>query len=391
MSKAHADYLFVTPSLRPEGGQEALAAWCLQCLLRRGSVSVVTYTEPDLLGLDRMAGTTLATASLDFLSFHSPVPGLKLLRFRLFLRCVRSHRRWGQPCISIGGDMDLGDSEGVLQYLGTPPRYHAGKLRADNLGGARNLIQRTATLLNLMLCDLFLPCRDIRAGQNFTVAVSEWVGEEFQRIYGRSADHILYPPPLGVCVPPEKKTVWGFVCLCRAHPSKEWLSMIAVVKKLRERGHAVCFTMAAMGESEGFMKVLKREAESNSEWLRLEANAPRDRLDQTLRDHHFGLHLARDEGYGMAVAEMLLAGCLTGISDSGGQREIVTEPELRFKDVDDAVEKWDRILSCPDLRQRLSISQQRRRDLYTREVFEARFQEVLERIYPRHPERISPL
>jgi hypothetical protein len=388
MSDSPSDYLFVTRSLRPVGGEEALAARCLQCLLRRGSVTVVTYTEPDLVGLDRMAGTALAAASLDIIPSRSPALELlsrlgmptRLLSFRLFLRRVRARRRRGQPCISVGGDVDLGDSEDVCQYLATSPRYHSKTLRAQNLGGASGLAHKVMALLNLALCDLLVPCRDARTGRYFTAAVSEWVGKQFERLYGRPADLILHPPPLGTSSAPVRKTIWGFVSLCRAHPGKAWLEMIAVVKGLRQRGHAVCFTMLALDRGDSFTEVLRTESARNADWLKLEVSAPRARLDQALGDHHFGLHLARDEGYGMAVAEMLLAGCLTGVSDSGGQREIVTEPELRFSSADDAVEKWDLILSNPDLCQCLRDRQQARRELYTRALFEAGFHQAIDRL-----------
>lgn len=381
------DYLFVACSLRPLGGEEALVARCLQCLLQRGTVTVMTSDGVDLKGLDRMAGTRLAAASFDIVTASSPllralsrlgIP-VRLLNLRLLLKRVRERRRLGKPCLSVGADLDLGEGEGVWQYLAAPPRFHSKRLRTQNLGGAQNRALRVLASLNLALCNFLVPCSDARTGRNVTATASGWIGEEFERCYGRPADLVLYPPPLGLCLAPEEKRVWGFVSACRAKPDKAWISMIELVRRLRERGHAVSFTMLCLGKKEdAFVQRLHIEAAKNAEWLTLELNAPRERLDQALRDHAFGLHLAPREGYGMAVAEMLLAGCLTGVSDSGGQTEIVTEPELRFSGLDDAVEKWHLILSHPKLRERLLAGQQARRSLYTQETFQAEFHRAID-------------
>lgn len=381
------DYLFVARSLRPLGGEEALVARCLECLLQRGTVTVLTSDGVDLEGLDRMAGTRLAAASFDLVTVGSPllralsqigIP-TRLLNFRLLLSRVRKCRRPGQPCLSVGADLDLGDGEGVWQYLAASPRFHSKRLLAQNLDGAKRWPLKMLVRANLALCDLLIPCLDSRTARQLTATASDWIGEEFESCYGRPADLVLHPPPLGLCQPPEVKRIWGFVGVSRAEPGKGWMSMIEVVSRLRQRGHPVSFTMLCLGtEEDALVQRLRAEVTQSADWLRLELNAPRDRLDQALRDHSFGLHLAQREGYGMAVAEMLLAGCLTGVSESGGQTEIVTEPELRFADLEDAVEKWHRILSHPELRERLLASQQARRSLYTRETFEANFHHAID-------------
>lgn len=157
MSLAPSDYLFVARSLRPVGGEEALAARCLQCLLQRGKVTVIAFDEPDLEGLDRMAGTNLSSASFDVLPTGSPMLAMmgrlgfpvRLLSFRLFMRRVRSHRKAGQPCLLIGSDLDLGDSFGVWQYVADLPRFYQRRLRRENLSGAQSGIWRALVLLNL--------------------------------------------------------------------------------------------------------------------------------------------------------------------------------------------------------------------------------------------------
>ena len=77
----------------------------------------------------------------------------------------------------------------------------------------------------------------------------------------------------------------------------------------------------------------------------------------------------KQEHYGMAVAELVLGGCLTSVHDDGGQVEIVTNPKLRYTSVEDAVEKWDRVLSSPELKAELLAEQLAHREHLPKERF----------------------
>jgi len=55
--------------------------------------------------------------------------------------------------------------------------------------------------------------------------------------------------------------------------------------------------------------------------------------------HKFGINGRESEPFGIAVAELVKAGCLTFIPNGGGQTEIVDHPALTFENDDDAVRK----------------------------------------------------
>jgi len=67
-----------------------------------------------------------------------------------------------------------------------------------------------------------------------------------------------------------------------------------------------------------------------------------------------------NEHFGIAVAELVRAGCITWVPDNGGQIEIVgAQPLLRYRTDDEAVEKICTVLASRDtqseLRAALSI------------------------------------
>jgi glycosyltransferase involved in cell wall biosynthesis len=59
-------------------------------------------------------------------------------------------------------------------------------------------------------------------------------------------------------------------------------------------------------------------------------NAGRPRLEAILDGSRVYLHLKADEGFGISTVEAMARGCVPLVPDSGGQREVVPLPELRY-------------------------------------------------------------
>ncbi|MFA5507608.1 MAG: hypothetical protein WC314_08830 [Vulcanimicrobiota bacterium] len=372
----------------------------LEVLLERGSVTVLTQTGYDLLGLDRVFGTKLASKSFEIIRVDSWLTNLMaskgvshhVLGFRLFLAAARAERRKHGFCVSAYNDLDLGAGSACLEYMHSPPCNHSGLLRQQNLGG-RRWVGKLLALANIAVCEALVPWNDARVSRNWIVTNSSWTSSKFSQLYGKPADRVIFPPPtLNHCAgnntsirPADhaaserlRTKSHGFIAIGRAHEEKGWLDTISIVRALRELGHHVFLTMFILPCNQGLHAMLEHQAEMNSSWLQLHVNAPREQIEEAIATHKFGLHAATAESYGMAVAELLQGGCLTAVRDLGGQVEIVTEPELRFVDIEDAVTKLDRVLGSPSLQQRLYSSQQARRDRYNREAFLSSFRSCLD-------------
>jgi glycosyltransferase involved in cell wall biosynthesis len=82
-----------------------------------------------------------------------------------------------------------------------------------------------------------------------------------------------------------------------------------------------------------------------------------------LAAHKYGIHGMRAEPFGIAVAEMVNAGCIVFVPDDGGMVEIVGDcQELTYRTPSDAVAKIAAVVRDPERQRTLS------RDLSARRV-----------------------
>jgi glycosyltransferase involved in cell wall biosynthesis len=80
---------------------------------------------------------------------------------------------------------------------------------------------------------------------------------------------------------------------------------------------------------------------------------PRDAIAELLGRSRYGLNCMQAEHFGIAIAELLTAGCVTLVHDSGGAPEIQDDPGLRYREADEAARLLVRVIGAPDDGQRL--------------------------------------
>jgi glycosyltransferase involved in cell wall biosynthesis len=68
---------------------------------------------------------------------------------------------------------------------------------------------------------------------------------------------------------------------------------------------------------------LRALAQANSSWVTLHEDISRGVLAELVARQRYGMHAQIDGDFGMAVAEMLRAGCIPFVHNSGGPPEIV--------------------------------------------------------------------
>jgi glycosyltransferase involved in cell wall biosynthesis len=85
-----------------------------------------------------------------------------------------------------------------------------------------------------------------------------------------------------------------------------------------------------------------------------------------------------DEHFGMAVAEMARAGCITFAHASGGPREILEDARLLYDDADDAVAKILAVLRSAELQAELGRHVARRGACYSAERFTTTIRELVD-------------
>lgn len=355
----------------------------LDVLKNHGSITLLTLEPFEPKKIDDYYGTSLSGADIrpvivkDRLRelFERLNIGHGLLRLHALMRAAKEYRKQDHSfdLVCSGYDeQDLGAP--CIQYIHYPWNLYPRPDAPPNWND-RWILQQVILFYNL-LCRKFSGFSFQRVYENLTLVNSGWTGEKSRQRYPDLDYLVLNPPALAPELNDDRsRREARFLSIGRCSPEKEWLKLIDIVRGLRERGHDVGLTLAGSRDSQAYEAEV--QAKESGDWLQLRLDFSRDELREMLLTHEFGLHGMNDEHYGMAVAELILGGCLTSVPNNGGQVEIVTNPQLRYDSVEEAVEKWDTILLDKDYQQELLQEQLESRSHLTTERFCREFDEVV--------------
>jgi len=205
---------------------------------------------------------------------------------------------------------------------------------------------------------------------------SHFAEEKASAVFGRRFG-VLYPPV-------RTKAFWseadsrsrrGVVSWGRFAPYKRQRELVEVAARLADSGFEEPFLI--MGSTESFpgyyqevVDLVKRTELSN---IRLIPNPTFQEAVKILQSSLIYAHLMIDEPFGITTAEAISAGCIPLVHDSGGQREIVEDPRLRWRHLKELADGIIRIHSNRDDADSVRSQIQGR----VRRFDESRFQEVL--------------
>ena len=335
------------------GGSEARALWALEALSHEYEVSLITAGPVDLPQLNEYYGTTLQPGDFDLV--HAPMPpGLRGGRFaalqgHIFQRyCQRVAGRFDvmisayNPCnFGVPGIQCIADFSFVPEWrFALHPRlqdhrrwwYADSPLRRAYFG----------------LCNLISTSDAQNFKRDLIVANSNWSAARLREKLGIEA-RTLYPPVAGDFPRvPEAEKENGFVCLGRVVAEKRVLEMIQILVRVRLKGHDIHLHILGETEDPQYERELRKLAEQQQGWVFLENKVFGKRKKDLLARHRFGIHGCTGEAFGIAVAEMVKAGCIVFVPEGGGQTEIVNHADLIYPDDGAAVRKIDAILRSPE-------------------------------------------
>ncbi len=363
--------LVVQPEIRAPGGAYCVGAYTLQALQDDFALDLLTGVPVRFQDLDRFFGTTLDARKiknytlpfwLNRLVMLDPDP-YSIQRLAFLMRFVKWNRRSYDLVVSLCDEVDFGAP--CFQYVYYPD--------------LRLKYQRTASLQERVKF-LLRPWRIIsgfsfdRMRANVTLACSEYTGKVFQDAYDAPA-RTLYPPVPGnfsARAWAERET--GFVCIGRFSGEKRYPAIIEILQAVRARGHAVRLHIVggALGRAmdSAYVAQLKQLAAQHAAWVTLHENIARTELEELLARNRYGIHAMHGEHFGIAPAEMVRAGCIVFVPNSGGQVEIVGDaPLLRYESDADAVEKIARVLEDASQQAELRAHLAKRAALFSPEHF----------------------
>jgi glycosyltransferase involved in cell wall biosynthesis len=332
------------------GGASSVTAWVLQALSRDYDVLLAT-PDPvvDFAALDAIYGTSLSQAGVGLRPLEIPrwlrrMPAgqAKSLRLAAAFRYAGFPEEQDVMIFNTANEMSFAGI--CANYVHCPIRHR--RMVSELSSGP----ERWLRLANNAAFKMVSRFDEQRFRRSTCIANSEWTAAALRRTYGLRA-RVIYPP---VVRPPRAPTPLpdrhpGFVCIGRLTPEKRTHEAVEVVEELRRRGHDVHLHLVG-GGSGAYARRIETLA-ADRPHIRLHREISRAELADLLDRHRFGLHMMRNEHFGMAVAEMTAAGMLVFAHASAGPAEILgARSPLLFGDPGGAVNAAERLLRDRGLR-----------------------------------------
>jgi glycosyltransferase involved in cell wall biosynthesis len=370
--------LIVYSRLIPRGGGPGVGAWILEALRQDYSVTLLTVEPVDFSMLDKLYGTSLTGSDLQVRTMNpvvsrflalDPDPGS--VQKHLYLMRL-SKRVRHQYDLVIGADNEGDFGPPAIQYIHWPFLAHVyTRVRSScdlPLGQKLAALSKGEIRPWMLVGDYSFD----RMKANHTLVNSDWTGQWVKRVYGIDST-TLHPPAPGIF--PE--IAWeeredGFVMMGRLDAGKRFDWCLKVLSVVRTRFPQVRMHIVGMShyEARHYLALLRALAQANSSWVTLHETISREELAALVARQRYGMHALKSEHFGMAVAEMVRAGCIPFVHNSGGPLEIVGhDSRLIYDSGQDAAQKIMQVLGDPaaqqDIRRRLAL----RKDFYSVETF----------------------
>lgn len=385
--------LIVHSTIAPAGGAEAVAAWMIQALQDTNDVAVVAWGAPDFDAVNRWYGTSIRESDVRVYSVSAAlrklvglVPArLALVHTALVLRTARRLAASCDVAISTDNEIDLGRR--LIQYVHYP-RFLRPRPDSD-----LRWIHRTPLLpLYYCVCDRLIGGNRDRIAHNRTLVNSAWTAERVRALYPAAAVTVVPPP---VACDPDTSLPWsarenGFVCIGRFAAEKELDRIVAILSAVRRVVPDVNLHIAGSRQTAAEYRALRRLARRHRAWIQLHENLSRAELQRLIARQRYGIHAMREEHFGIAPAEMVRAGCIVFVSDTGGPVDIVgSERRLLFGGVDEAVSKIVAVLTSPGDQITLRAHLAGRAREYSAERFMSTIRDIVGQFDPHAPEGVS--
>ena len=364
--------ILIHPELGGCGGSEAVCLWTIEALKDEYDISLITLTHIDIGRLNTFYGTSLEPHEFSVIVVH---PFIKALIDRLKFSRLKQHsmiryhkhtlsRLKYDLVISTANELDFG-CKGI-QYVHFPWCNEKVLRDLNEMPSDKWRYQDTFfRKAYLRLCRLISSWSEEGMRQNITLANSNWTGEVVRKAYGIESCTVYPPVPTDFPRVHWDKREGGFVCIGRLTPAKRIETIIEILKQVRGKGWDIHLHIAGdlAGNDQQYVARIRQMCVSNSSWIFLEGNLPRNDLVNLVSKHKFGIHGMEYEHFGIVVAEMVKAGCIVFVPHGGGQVEIVNESQLLYQSLENAVERIIAVLSSDilqtSLREKLSLNADR--------------------------------
>jgi glycosyltransferase involved in cell wall biosynthesis len=366
-------------------GTDAVVVSILEALKDSYDVNLITTTEPNLKSLNDFFGTNLDSRikikTFPFFKHLKNSTCLRLLKLHLLMRYCKINQKKYDLFLSAYGEMDFGTTG--IQYVHFPDIDCEAKI-VINRSFYRKSLSRKAYQL---ICRIISGYSLNRIKENLTLANSFWTKKIVDKTYNISSK-VVYPPVLNDF----NETDWqnkenGFVFIGRISPDKRPFEVIKILEKVRKRGLNIhVHILGNTGLDQEYIKKVERAAKENSSWIFYDGKVTREKLTSIVSSHKYGISGKKFEHFGIAIAEMVKAGCITFVNNDGGQVDIVNQEELLIYNSDEeAVEKIIHILENEDQQRNVRKMLKVQSKKYSKENFISEINASVEDFFKNQP------
>lgn len=373
------------------GGSESPLLWTIQALKEDYDLSLITTGKIDVARLNAYYGTNLSPR--DFSVRYAPLPvGLRNtakfvgLKASFFHRYVRQAAGDYDVMIGCYGPMDFA-KRGIQMIADFS---FVDELRYDLNPGIRSWKQwwyghSPLRQLYLRTCWVINGAKAGGWERNLSLANSDWSANLLREKFGVDSQTLYPPVDGGFPEVPFGQRQNGFVCIGSVLPEKRMDRAIEVLRQVRAKGHDIHVHILGSLMDSPFGKKIQALADQHRKWVFLEGRVGGWEKKKLIAQHRYGIHARQNEPFGIAVGELVQAGCITFVPNGGGQMEIVNHPELIYGNDDDAVQKIVAVLENPPLQEALRSHLAQGAARFSAREFEARIQVVVREFLDQGP------
>lgn len=175
---------------------------------------------------------------------------------------------------------------------------------------------------------------------------SRYVETLMREFYGKFNSTVFYPPttfePAAAAVPRDPLRV---VCLGQIFPEKRVAEIIGIVERARSlSGREITLRIGGPLIETPYVEKIRSLA-AERPWTELAGGVYGDEKAAFLQGASFAVHAERDEAFGIVLTEYLKAGVVPVVPNEGGAPEIVGDPELAYRDDEEAARILARLVT----------------------------------------------
>lgn len=345
------------------GGSEPCALWAVEALKKDYDVCLISMGNINLEDLNHAYGTDIKQGDIEVIT---------LAQRRFFKRRFDAFRnKLPRFCKKISSKFDLMISTYNVMDFGRRGMQIIADFNFDE--ELRKTYNRDKNFKKWIYRDsflrrLYLHIAKCMSGvleknwkENLTISLSSWGRKILKDKFGMESI-VLFPPVISNF----PNVLWderenGFIFIGRICPEKEVDKVIKIIKNVRESNINVHLHIIGRIDKRHtkYANFIKKLCAENNMWCFFEGEIYGQKKLNFIANHKYGISGRSNEPWGIAVAEMVKAGCIVFVPDGGGQTEIVEKEEVIYNNELDALSKIKAIIQDKNLqaeiRKHLSI------------------------------------